>query len=235
MGEGIRKDVANATSCLAEKRLQLLYADLAGPMPASTGGIQCWLTIVDDPKMDWLVVLPDKSTGIVTHGFRIFLATVNASGKSACLHAENTSELTKNEFRRLITDTSIRCECTTVDGPKPNGRVEWKLALVGEVGKAAFMEFRTVFDGVEFAVKAPNYGRTWPETWTWKRNALNLMTRADKKPGITWSVEDFHGRPYRAPTLPYMMPGRDTVIYDVQVGAERETLFLPESRERLRL
>ena len=33
-GKGIRKAVAKPTSCRAEKRMQRLYADLAGPTPA---------------------------------------------------------------------------------------------------------------------------------------------------------------------------------------------------------
>ena len=37
-GKGIRKAVAKSTSCSSEKRMQRLYADLAGPMTTSTSG-----------------------------------------------------------------------------------------------------------------------------------------------------------------------------------------------------
>ena len=37
-GKEIRKAVAKSMSCRAKKRMQRLYADLAGPMPTSIGG-----------------------------------------------------------------------------------------------------------------------------------------------------------------------------------------------------
>ena len=36
----------------------------------------------------------------------------------------------------------------SVDGPKRNGRVERKLALVAEGGMATFLEFQLMFEGV---------------------------------------------------------------------------------------
>ena len=36
--KSMRKTIAQPTSCRAEKRLQRLYVDLAGPIPTSTGG-----------------------------------------------------------------------------------------------------------------------------------------------------------------------------------------------------
>ena len=211
-GKGIRKAVAKSTSCRAEKRMQRLYADLAGPMPTSTGGARYCLMIVDDAtNMGWPVFLPDKSAATVTLGFRTFLAAVNAYGQPECLRTDNASEFTNAEFQRLMVDNNIRREFTSVDGPKRNGRVERKLALVAEGGHAAFLEFQTMFDGVEFPAKALNYERTWPEAWTWMCDALNLMARVDEKPGMMCSFEKFHGRPYRGPVLPYMMPGRHKV------------------------
>ena len=39
-------------------------------------------------------------------------------------------------------------------------------------------------------------------------DALNVMARVAEKPDMTSSFEKFHGRRYRGPVLPYMMPGR---------------------------
>ena len=47
-GKGIRNAITKSTSWRAEKQLQRLYADLAGPMPTSTGGTQYCLMTVDD-------------------------------------------------------------------------------------------------------------------------------------------------------------------------------------------
>ena len=62
-----------------------------------------------------------------------------------------------------MAENNTRHEFTSVDGPKRNGRVERKLSLVAEGGQAVFLEFQTMFDGVVFPAKAPNYDRTWPE------------------------------------------------------------------------
>ena len=165
-GKGIRKAVAKSTSC-AEKRMQRLFADLAGPMPKSTGGAQFCLMIADDATdVGWPVFLPDKSAAIVTNSFRTFLTAFNAYGRSESLRTDNGPEFTNRKFQKLMTDNNIHPELTSVDGPKRNGRVERKLALVAEGGIAAFLEFQLMFEGVEFPTKALDYGRKWPEACT---------------------------------------------------------------------
>ena len=49
-----------------------------------------------------------------------------------------------------MVDNNIRSEVTSGDGPNRNGGVKRKLALVAEGDHAAFLEFQTMFDGVEF-------------------------------------------------------------------------------------
>ena len=198
--KGVRKAVAKSTSCRAEKRMQRLFADFAGPMPKSTGGALYCLMIVDDAKnMGWPVFLPDKSAATVTTGCRTFLAAVNAYGTRESLRKDNAFEFTNREFRKLMFDNNIRREYTSVDGLKRNGRVERKLALVAEGGMAAFPEFQLMFEGVEFPAKALDYGRTWPEAWTCMCDAFNIIVRVDDKPDMTCSFERFHGRRYRGP------------------------------------
>ena len=211
-GEGGPQSGTKSTSCRAEKRMQCLYADLAGPMPTSTGGARYCLMIVDDANnMSWQIFLPDKSAATVTLGFRTFLAAVNAYGQPEGYRTDNASKFTNTEFPRPMVDNNIRREFTSVDGPKRNWRVERKLALVAEGGHAAILEFQTMFDGEEFPFKALNYDRTWQETWTWICDGLNLMARLDEKPGMMCSFEKINRRPYRGPLLPYMMPGRHKV------------------------
>ena len=123
--------------------MQRQYADLARPMPTSTGGARYCLMIVDDStNMDWPVFLPDKSAGTFTLGFRIFLAAVNVYGQPECLRIDNTSEFTYTEFHRLMVDHNTHHGLTSVDGPKRGGQVERKLALLAEGGHAAFLDSR---------------------------------------------------------------------------------------------
>ena len=98
--------------------------------------------IVDDAtNMEWPVFPPDKSAVTVTNGFGTFLAAVNAYGKPERLRTDTGSEFTNRELQKLMSDNNIRREYTSVDGPKRNGWVERKLALVAEGEMAAFLEF----------------------------------------------------------------------------------------------
>ena len=193
-GKGIRKPVAKTTSSRADQRLHRLFAVLAGPMPTSTGGAKYCLMIVDDTtNMGWPVFLTDNSVATVTRGFRTFMAAVDAYKKPSRLRTDNDLEFTNKEFQTLMSETNICHEYTSVDGSKRNGRVERRLALVAEEGMATFLEFQLMFDGAGFPAKALDYGRTWPEAWTWMCNALNIMARVDEKPAMMCYFQKFHG------------------------------------------
>ena len=103
--------------------------------------------------------------------------------------------------------------------------MERKLAFVVEGVHAAFLEFQTMFDGVEIPAKAPQYERTWPEAWAWMFNALNLMARMDDNSGIMCSLEKFHDRPYKVPVPPYMTPGRHKVKRAATSEPKGESFF----------
>ena len=63
--------------------MQRLYANLAGPVPTSTGGVRFWLMIDDDAtNMGWPVFSPEKGAFPVTLGFRTLVAAVNAYARS---------------------------------------------------------------------------------------------------------------------------------------------------------
>ena len=150
-GKGIHKAVAKSTSCRAEKRMQRLY------VPTSAGGARYCLMIVDDAtNLGWQIFLPDKSTATVTLGFPTFLSAVYVYGQPECLRADTASAFTNTEFQRLMVVNNIHPEFTSVDGPKRSGRVERKISLVAEGGHAAFLEFQTIFDSVEFLSIALN-------------------------------------------------------------------------------
>ena len=117
-GKGIRETVAKSTSSRADTRMQRLFADLAGPMPKSTGSAQYCLIVVDDAtNMEWSVIPPDKSAATVTNGFGTFPAAVNAYGKPKSLRTDTGPEFTNREFQKLMSDNNIRREYTAVDAP----------------------------------------------------------------------------------------------------------------------
>ena len=64
-------------------------------------------------------------------------------GEVKCVLTDNGTEWVDEDFRTMLVDLGIARELTAVDGPKSNGRVERRIALVSDGGKAAFVEFRT--------------------------------------------------------------------------------------------
>ena len=75
--KGIRRSISRSTVRRATKPLELLYGDLSGAMPASTGGSVCCFFIVDCySNLGWPIFLKDKSADTVTHAFRAFRAAI---------------------------------------------------------------------------------------------------------------------------------------------------------------
>lgn len=132
----------------------------------------------------------------VTPGFRFFLAAVNAYRASLCLRTDNSLETTNDELYGLMDDVKRlprvhvrpRSEAQRASGAKAR-------SLVTDTAVAAFLNFHTVFDRVEFSTKALDYSSTGPEASTWICEALSLMARVDEKPGMMCAFEKFHERP----------------------------------------
>ena len=73
----IRQGVSRSTARRAIRPLELLYGDLSGAMPASTGGsVYCFFIVDCYSKLGWPKLLKDKCADTVTHAFRVFLAAI---------------------------------------------------------------------------------------------------------------------------------------------------------------
>ena len=91
---GIRRSVSRSTSRPATKPLELLYGDLSGAMPASSGGsVYCFFIVDCYSNLGWQILLKDKSAATVTHAFRAFLAAIKPlrekHGESGALRTED--------------------------------------------------------------------------------------------------------------------------------------------------
>ena len=205
-------------------------------LPTSTDGTQYGLMIVDDAtNMDWPVFSPDKSAVMVSCGYRAFLAVVSTYAKPAGLGRDNVLKFINKEFQTLTSDKNIHREYVSVDGPKRNRRVGLRLALVAEGGVVMFLEFHVMLDGVTIPAKALDFGRTWPEALTWMCDALNIMARADEKPGMMCSFEKSYGRAYRRAVLPNMMPRHHEVKRAVKSEPKGESCFYISSGNEIRI
>ena len=85
-------------------------------------------------------------------------------GEVRCALTDNGTEWINEDFRTILVDLGIARELTTVDGPKSNGRVERRIALVSE--GAAFVEFPNQFPDITFPARTKSYAAIWPEAFT---------------------------------------------------------------------
>ena len=216
----MRGDEGNSSECLAvtarraTKPLELLYGDLSRAMLASTGGSVYRFLIVDCySNLGWPIFLKDKSADTVIHAFRAFLAAIKPlrekHGEPGALRTDNGTEFVNEPFANLLVQYGIRREFTSVDGPKRNGRVERRIALVKEGARAAWLEFPRLFPDVQFPSRAMHYSAVWPEAWTWMSENINITSRVDS-PDKRCPEEKLYGKRLRKQLLPFLIPGHRT-------------------------
>ena len=212
--KGIRRSVSRSTARRATKPLELLYGDLSGAMPASTGGsVYCFFIVDCYSNLGWPIFLKDKSADTVTHAFRAFLAAIKPlrekHGEPGALHTDNGTEFVYESFANLLVQYGIRREFTSVDGTKRNGRVERRIALVKEGARAAWLGLSRLFQDVRFPSRAMHYSAVWPEAWTWTSENIKITSRVDS-PDMKCPEEKLYGKRLREQLLPFLMPGHRT-------------------------
>ena len=212
--KGIRRSVSRSMARRTTKPLELLYGDLSGAMPTSTGGSAYCFFIVDCySNLGWPVFLKDKSVVTVTHAFNAFLAAIkplrekHGSREPSALTTGRA--LLTNLLINLLVQYGIRREFTSVDGSKRNGRMERRIVLVKEGARAAWLGLPRLFPNVRFPSRAMHYSAVWPGAWTWMSENINITSCVDS-PGMRCPEEKLYGKRLRKQLLPFLMPGDRT-------------------------
>ena len=166
--KGIRRGVSRSTARRPTRPLELLYGDLSDAMPASTGGsLYCFFIVGCYSNLRWSIFLKDKYTDTVTRAFRVFLAAIKPlrekHGEPGALRTDNGTEFVNDPFANLQAKHGIRREFTSVDGPKRNGRVKRRIALVKKGARAAWLGFPRLFPDVRLPSRAMHYSAVWSE------------------------------------------------------------------------
>ena len=91
----------------ATKPLELLYGDLSGAMPASTGGsVYCFFIVDCYSNLGWPIFLKYKSADTVTHAFRAFLPAIKPlrekHGEPGALRTDNGTDFVNEPFANLL-------------------------------------------------------------------------------------------------------------------------------------
>lgn len=125
-GKQTRQTFPQATSFRASKVLELVHADLCGPIsPTTAAGNKYIFVLVDDhSRYMWTILLKDK--GDAFQKFKNFKIMAEQEAKTSIktLRTDRGGEFTSNEFQRFCEASGIQRHLTAPYTPQQNGVVE---------------------------------------------------------------------------------------------------------------
>lgn len=122
----IRKPFSNKTEFRATRILELIHADLCGPIsPATKGGNKYFLLLVDDfSRLMWVYMLRNKDDAFETFmKFRTFVEK-NSKEQVKVLRTDRGGEFCSNQFNSYCEENGITMHYTTPYSPQQNGVIE---------------------------------------------------------------------------------------------------------------
>ena len=152
-----------------------------------------------------------------------FLTDIRAHGNLCaveCLHSDNGTEFTKQEFVTLLGHHGIRHEYTSIDPPKHNSVAARGIVMTLELAMGSCPEPPRLFGGVPL----PPTGLLWAEVCVYACDALNMMARVGDKADKLSPYQKFHGKP-PFPRLQARVPPRET---NAKIGGKDTGVLLPE-------
>jgi len=158
----------------ALKNLQLIHADLCGPIrPVSSSNKRYILSFIDDlSRKTWVYFLSEKSEAF--HYFKIFKALVEKETEESilCLRTNRGEEFTSQEFADFCQNHGIKRQLTVAYTPQQNGVAERKN--------------RTIMNMVQAMIIGRNVPKIyWLEATKWCVHILNrspTLVVQDKTP-----------------------------------------------------
>ena len=129
VGKYVRAPFLKETKFRASKPLELIYADICGPItPSIINRGKYFLLIVDDfSRLMWVAILKDNSKAF--GAFKKFKTLVENESNGAlikCLRTDYGGEFTSDEFLKWCEEKGIRRQLTTPHTTQKNGVVERK-------------------------------------------------------------------------------------------------------------
>jgi len=163
----------------ASEKLELIHADLCGPItPISQGGKRYLFVLVDDfSRKTWIYFLADKSETFET--FKVFKSSVEKEARTVVrgLRTDRGGEFNSDNFNKFCSDNGIKRQLTAAYTPQQNGVAERRN--------------RTIMNMVRCLLSEKEMPRSfWPEAAKWTAHVLNRsFTRSvkDMVPEEKWS------------------------------------------------
>lgn len=178
-GKHSRNPFPTHTFYRAKARLELIHADLCGPItPSTPSGNRYFLLLVDDfSRVMWLYLLKDKDEALgVFRKFRLLVE--NETGeKMKVLRTDRGGEFFSKQFEAYCDESGLRHHFTAPYSPQQNGVVERRNRTVVEMIRSMLssMEIPKVLWG-EAARHA-----------TYILNRVTTKALGDKTPYEVWS------------------------------------------------
>ncbi|KAJ9551322.1 LOW QUALITY PROTEIN: hypothetical protein OSB04_015367 [Centaurea solstitialis] len=183
-----RKPIPKEAEWRASRPLELVHADICGPIsPQTIGGNRYFLLIVDD-YCRYMWVYPIKTKDEAFPMFKRFKAKVEKEGryKVKTLRTDRGGEFTSQRFSDFCDDEGIHRQLTAPYTPQQNGVVERRN--------------RTILEVTRSLLKAMNVPETlWGEA---VRHAVYLLNRVPTK-GVK-NMTPYEGWKGRKPTLAHV-------------------------------
>jgi transposase InsO family protein len=179
IGKQHRDKIPKKSNWRASEKLELVHADLCGPItPISHSGKRYLLVFVDDySRKTWIYFLVEKG-----ETFEIFKCFKNLVEKEAqkhicCLRTDQGGEFTSNEFNQFCLENGIKRQLTAAFTPQQNGVAERRN--------------RTIMNMVRCLLTEKEMPKTlWAEAAKWTNHVINRsLTKAVKEmvPEERWS------------------------------------------------
>lgn len=142
MSKQTRKHVPSKANYVAEKALELIHADLCGPIsPETSAGNRYFLLLVDDfSRYMWVYFIKTKDEAL--NAFKVFCALVEKKSEKQIktLRTDRGGEFCSNEFRKFCEAAGIERQYTTPYTPQQNGVVERRNRTVVEMARSSLKE-----------------------------------------------------------------------------------------------
>ena len=188
LGKQFRKPFPKESHSRAQKPLELIHADVCGPIkPCSLGKSNYFLLFIDDfSRKTWVYFLKQKSE--VFEAFKKFKAAVEKESgcKIKAMRSDRGGEFTSKEFQEFCDANGIRRPLTVPRSPQQNGVAERKNRTILDMARSMLKsknlpkEFwaEAVACAVYLSNRSPTrsiWGKTPQEAWSGRKPGISHL------------------------------------------------------------
>jgi len=179
MGKQQREKFPKKSKWRATKKLELIHADLCGPItPTSLSGKKYMFVLVDDfPRKTWIHFLAKKAETL--EDVKEFKISIEKEAKTVIqgLRTDRGGEFTSNKFNKFCREHGIKRQLAALYTPQQNGVAERRNQTIMNMVRCLLSE-----------KEMPRF--LWPEAVKWTTYVLNrslTKTIKDKVPEERWT------------------------------------------------